>query len=199
MKESKDFRSGTRLLQWEKEKLTMEYADLQMKWTEIQQTKVQQTFFFREITVPPKNSFHFQLTKESRHALQAGEHINKPTLAQEYAMLDKASTASERYLKDRIVKLENTLAEIRAAEAEKLAENEKLREEISELEIRLEEEREISKEAVLSELELNQPARMQRIMRRNRMIQKIKDQQGLMMNLQEQLENYMHRSFPSLG
>ena len=114
-------------------------------------------------------------------------------------MLDKASTASERYLKDRIVKLESTLAEIRAAEAEKLAENEKLREEISELEIRLEEERHISKEAVLSELELNQPARMQRIMRRNRMIQKIKDQQGLMMNLQEQLENYMHRSFPSLG
>ena len=154
---------------------------------------------FREITAPSRYDFHFQLTKESRHALQAGEHINKPTLAQEYAMLDKASTASERYLKDRIVKLESTLAEIRAAEAEKLAENEKLREEISELEIRLEEERHISKEAVLSELELNQPARMQRIMRRNRMIQKIKDQQGLMMNLQEQLENYMHRSFPSLG
>ena len=198
MKESKDFRSGTRLLQWEKEKLTMEYADLQMKWTEIQQTKVSYKKF-REITAPSKYDFHFQLTKESRHALQAGEHINKPTLAQEYAMLDKASTASERYLKDRIVKLESTLAEIRAAEAEKLAENEKLREEISELEIRLEEEREISKEAVLSELELNQPARMQRIMRRNRMIQKIKDQQGLMMNLQEQLENYMHRSFPSLG
>ena len=42
MKESKDFRSGTRLLQWEKEKLTMEYEDLQMKWTEIQQTKVKQ-------------------------------------------------------------------------------------------------------------------------------------------------------------
>ena len=40
MKESKDFRSGTRLLLWEKDKLTMEYEDLQMKWTEIQQTKV---------------------------------------------------------------------------------------------------------------------------------------------------------------
>ena len=47
MKESKDFRSGTRLLQWEKEKLTMEYEDLQMKWTEIQQTKVR--FFFVDI------------------------------------------------------------------------------------------------------------------------------------------------------
>lgn len=40
MTESKDFRSGTRLLQWEKEKLTMEHEDLQTKWTEIQQTKV---------------------------------------------------------------------------------------------------------------------------------------------------------------
>ena len=40
MKESKDFRSGTRLLLWEKDKLSMEYEDLQMKWTEIQQTKV---------------------------------------------------------------------------------------------------------------------------------------------------------------
>ena len=53
MKESKDFRSGTRLLQWEKEKLTMEYADLQMKWTEIQQTKVSYKKF-REITLPSK-------------------------------------------------------------------------------------------------------------------------------------------------
>ena len=40
MTESKDFRSGTRTLLWEKDKLAMEYQDLQMKWTEIQQTKV---------------------------------------------------------------------------------------------------------------------------------------------------------------
>ena len=79
----------------------------------------------------------FQLTKESRHALQAGEHINKPTLAQEYALLDKSATASENYLKNRLKKLEATLAEIRAAEAIKDAENEKLRQEIAELEIKL--------------------------------------------------------------
>ena len=79
----------------------------------------------------------FQLTKESRHALQAGEHINKPTLAQEYALLDKSATASENYLKNRLKKLEATLAEIRAAEAVKDAENEKLRQEIAELEIKL--------------------------------------------------------------
>ena len=45
MTESKDFRSGTRLLLWEKEKLTMEFADLQTKWTEIQQTKVRPFLF----------------------------------------------------------------------------------------------------------------------------------------------------------
>ena len=49
------------------------------------------------------------------------------------------------------------------------------------------------------ELDENQPQRLQRIMRRNRMIQKIKDQEEVMMRLQEQLDNYMHRSFPSLG
>lgn len=37
------------------------------------------------------------------------------------------------------------------------------------------------------------------IRRRNRVISKIKEQEEVMLRLQEQLENYMHRSFPSLG
>ncbi len=40
MTESKDFRAGTRMLRWEKEKLAMEMEDLKAKWAEIQQTKV---------------------------------------------------------------------------------------------------------------------------------------------------------------
>ncbi len=40
MTESKDFRAGTRMLQWEKDKLLMELGDLQAKWTDIQQIKV---------------------------------------------------------------------------------------------------------------------------------------------------------------
>ena len=40
MTESKDFRVGTRMLRWEKDKLSMELEDLQAKWTDIQQTKV---------------------------------------------------------------------------------------------------------------------------------------------------------------
>ena len=54
----------------------------------------------------------FQLTKESGHALQAGEHINKPTLAQEYAILDKAATASETYLRNRLEHLDTIIEDI---------------------------------------------------------------------------------------
>ena len=45
------------------------------------------------------------------------------------------------------------MAEIKGAEAAKESENEKLRQEIMELETKLDEEREVCKEAILSELE----------------------------------------------
>ena len=141
----------------------------------------------------------FQLTKESRHALQAGEHINKPTLAQEYAILDKAATASESYLKGRLKTIEEQLAEIHKATEEKDNENQVLQHQIKELEAQLQKERGANKDAIALEMAENQPQRMRRIMRRNQVIQKIKEQQDLMDSLQDQLENYMHRSFPSLG
>jgi len=131
--------------------------------------------------------------------LQAGEHINKPTLAQEYAILDKAATASESYLKGRLKKEDEQLAEIQKATEEKDRENEVLQQEIKELEEKLQKEREANKDVIALEMEENQPQRMRRIMRRNQVIQKIKEQQDLMDSLQDQLENYMHRSFPSLG
>merc|ERR1712203_364752 len=141
MTESKDFRSGTRTLLWEKDKLAMEYQDLQMKWTEIQQTK---------------------LTKESRHALQAGEHINKPTLAQEYAILDKAATASETYLKDRLEHLDTLIEDIEKAAAQKDAENKMLQKEIEEIKTRIELEKDPNKDSVIFDLVDNQPQRMQK-------------------------------------
>ena len=39
MKESKDFRAGTRSLRWEKDRLAMVMEDLQAKWAAIQSTK----------------------------------------------------------------------------------------------------------------------------------------------------------------
>ena len=76
MTESKDFRSGTRTLLWEKDKLAMEYQDLQMKWTEIQQTKVQTVFFysdflFKAYTVQTRNQM-----SHARHTNLQGMFIN---------------------------------------------------------------------------------------------------------------------------
>ena len=131
--------------------------------------------------------------------MQAGEHINRPTLAQEYGILDKAATASETYLRNRLKHLEGTLGSIQNAAQEKDVENHQLQEEIVALEEHISNMKDPNKDDVMFELEDNQPQRLQRIMRRNRMIQKIKEQQEVMMGLQEQLDNYMHRSFPSLG
>ena len=40
---------------------------------------------------------------------------------------------------------------------------------------------------------------MHKIVQRNRLVQKIRDQNDLLLSLQEQLDTYMFRSFPSLG
>lgn len=40
MIESSEFRAGTSSLEWERDKLIMELEDLNMKWNEIQHTKV---------------------------------------------------------------------------------------------------------------------------------------------------------------
>ena len=120
-------------------------------------------------------------------------------MAQEYAILDKAATASESYLKGRLKTIEEQLAEIHKATEEKDNENQVLQHQIKELEAQLQKERGANKDAIALEMAENQPQRMRRIMRRNQVIQKIKEQQDLMDSLQDQLENYMHRSFPSLG
>ena len=120
-------------------------------------------------------------------------------MAQEYAILDKAATASETYLKNRKKHLEAILSEINESAEEKEAENQQLDEEIKQLESQIDKDRDTSKDNAIFEIVDNQPQRLQRIMRRNRMISKIKDQEEIMLKLQEQLDNYMHRSFPSLG
>ena len=149
-------------------------------------------------------------------------------MAQEYAILDKAATASETYLKDRLEHLDTLIEDIENSAAQKDAENKMLQKEIEvlrrkknrqttmshsivfwsnefffflsqEIKTRIELEKDPNKDSVIFDLVDNQPQRMQRIRRRNRVISKIKEQEEVMLRLQEQLENYMHRSFPSLG
>ena len=51
-------------------------------------------------------------------------------MAQEYAILDKAATASETYLKDRLEHLDTLIEDIENAAAQKDAENKMLQKEI---------------------------------------------------------------------
>ena len=177
MTESKDFRSGTRSLLWEEEKLTLEYEDLQAKWTEIQQTK---------------------LPKESRHALQAEAQATRPSLTQEYSNLDKASRATEQYLKKKIHEYDQINDDLKEMTKAKHEENKKLEREVFALQCMVERKRKEIEEDFEAELE-DRPERMQRIVQRNQLVQKIKEQNEVLMAMQEQLDTYMFKSFPSLG
>ena len=177
MTESKDFRSGTRSLLWEEEKLTLEYEDLQAKWTEIQQTK---------------------LPKESRHALQDEGYANRPSLTQEYSNLDKASRATEQYLKKKIHEYDQINADLKEMTKAKHEENKKLEREVFALQCMVDRKRKEVEEDFEPEME-DRPERMNRIVQRNQLVQKIKDQNEVLMAMQEQLDTYMFKSFPSLG
>ena len=61
-------------------------------------------------------------------------------------------------------------------------------------------ERNSTESKELGEEELHErPLRMQRVVQRNQIVRKIKEQHELLVSLQEQLDTYMYRSFPSLG
>ena len=45
----------------------------------------------------------------------------------------------------------------------------------------------------------DRPERMHRIVQRNQLVQKKKEQNEVLMAMQEQLDTYMFKSFPSLG
>ena len=128
MTESKEFRAGTRMLRWEKDRLSMELEDLQARWTDIQQTK---------------------LSKASRQALQQNASTTAATrtvtgganLTEEYARLDETSRSAEDYLASRFRELEKQHADLRTARAEKEAENRTLEEEVADLEAKLEADR----------------------------------------------------------
>lgn len=97
----------------------MELEDLQNKWTEIQQTKVQEinivtSFSFQKMMKILKlfaignvqkllNSFKnvffllFQISKESRLALSSG-NASDATLTEGYAKLDETAKCGEEYL-----------------------------------------------------------------------------------------------------
>ncbi len=218
MTEGKDFRAGTRMLQWEKDKLSMELGDLQAKWTDIQQTKAcRLTKYITYIviyvrTVLSHSATPLQLSKESRQALQstssssaAPPSSSRRAITDDYAQLDRSSRSSDAYLGRRSEELDATLEELRAAINEKEAESDALEEEVSAAEAAAARERdEVDRlEGRLAALQGGGDGPQQqgaaRAMQRNLLQQKIQEQHELILSLQEQLDTYIYRSFPSLG
>lgn len=182
MTESKDFRAGTRSLRWEKERLAMEIEDLKAKWTEIQQTK---------------------LSKESRQVLRsaasaAGDRSNSVTGS--YLQLDNSSKSANHYLNQRTYELDAKLAELVDKRQIKDSENLGLLEEVEQLEeeVKVQKKYVEEKEAKLAELEKGDRVTTV-VMRRALLIRKIKEQHEMLLSLQDQVDTFMYRSFPSLG
>lgn len=81
----------------------------------------------------------------------------------------------------------------------KKKDNELLEEEVVKLEQELkEEEAELEAQSKTVEEEMAK-VRLRRVMKRNKLAEQIKEQQELLVNLQEQVDTFVTRTFPTLG
>ena len=148
-----------------------------------------------------------QLSKESRQALQSLSSDKAGAAAavtDDYAQLDRSARASDAYLARRSAELDATLEELRQAVAAKEEESDRLQVEVEAMEAEAERGRDEVREMEESLLELqggdgSQHQGAARARQRNLLQQKIQEQHELILSLQEQLDTYIYRSFPSLG
>ena len=154
----------------------MQKADLEEKWREIQQTK---------------------LSKENQRLV--GETAAQTSRSQEFAALDRINKQKEAFHTRRIEELGSVLTSLEEMVAEKGAENHALGAELEELrESVARQEAEIA-QLVREEEEGRAAHRLERIMRKNRMAEQIKEQEELIDLLQLQIQAFVSKTFPTLG
>ncbi|XP_059089749.1 cilia- and flagella-associated protein 43-like [Tigriopus californicus] len=181
-RESRQVQNGTKMLQWERDKLLFQKEEANAKWFDIQQTK---------------------LSKESRGHLETLKQLknNKTieggfSMTDEYSRLDKSTQQTDQYLTERLEQLKAESESIKMATQKKETNNSKLQDEIYVLANEIEETRKIVQESTPRD---KSDERIARAMKRNRLVIKIKEQNELIVNLRDQLDTYMFSSFPSLG
>ena len=155
--------------------MSMQKEDLEEKWREIQQTK---------------------LSKENQRSL--GESSQTST-SQEFSSLDKANKQREVFHGKRMEELETIMNSFEEMIEAKKKDNDALEAEVAEMEKEVaEQDRELieqTKEAEQAQAKL----RLTRVMKRNRLAEQIKEQQELLVSLQEQVDTFVTRTFPTLG
>ena len=175
MQESKEYRKGSLHLRWEHERLSMQKADLEGKWREIQQTK---------------------LSKENQRSL--GE-ASQASSSQEFSALDKANKQREVFHAKRMEELDTVVRSFEEMIEAKQQENVALEAEVLELEAAVSAQNEDLIKQTREAEEAAAAVRLTRVMKRNRLAEQIREQQELLLNLQEQVDTFMTRTFPTLG
>ena len=153
----------------------MQKEDLEEKWREIQQTK---------------------LSKENQRSL--GDSSQSST-SQEFSALDKANKQRETFHARRMEELEAVIASYEEMIEAKRAENEALLAEVTEMERAVEEENRELVERTKEVEEAQAKLRLTRVMKRNKLADQFKEQQELLVSLQEQVDTFVLRTFPTLG
>ena len=153
----------------------MQKEDLEEKWREIQQTK---------------------LSKENQRSL--GDSSQTST-SQEFSALDKANKQREVFHGKRMEELETIMNSFEEMIEAKKRDNDALEAEVAEMENEVaEQDRELIEQTKEAE-EAHAKLRLTRVMKRNRLAEQIKEQQEMLVSLQEQVDAFVTRSFPTLG
>lgn len=155
--------------------MSMQKEDLEEKWREIQQTK---------------------LSKENQRSL--GDSSQSST-SQEFSALDKANKQRETFHARRMEELDSIIKSYENIIEAKRLENEALLAEVTEIEKAVEEENKELVEKTKEAEEAQAKIRLTRVMKRNKLADQIKEQQELLISLQEQVDAFVLRTFPTLG
>ena len=81
----------------------------------------------------------------------------------------------------------------------KQSENDALEKEVIEFEAAVKKEKEELNEKTREEEEAQARLRLTRVMKRNKLADQIKEQQELLLSLQQQVDSFVLRTFPTLG
>ena len=157
----------------------MQKQDLEEKWREIQQTK---------------------LSKENQRSLSDSKSQGQTgSASQEFAALDKANKQREVFHDRRMEELDNIVKSFEEMIEAKKQENEALLAEVIELEKQVEDDNKDLVEQTKAMEEEQATQRLTRVMKRNKLAEQIKEQQELLISLQEQVDSFVLRTFPTLG
>lgn len=152
----------------------MQKTDLEEKWREIQQTK---------------------LSKENQRVLVETSQTSR---SQEFAALDRVNKQKEAFHAKRMEELDSSLATIQEMTEEKKRENRELERELEALEQEVREQEQELEQLVRREEEERKKVRMLRLMKKNRLMEQLRDQTELLNTLQFQVQNFVTKTYPTL-